>query len=151
AVQPTGQRALVFQRWGFANQHKESGLKGIFGVLSFGKQAAAHAQDQRPVAEHQPREGLFVLGLDESAEQVAIGLVVGPVPAEELTEMALKSCRSAGHWGSSPRNIAASTRITTGWRAGLYTFLTNPVRSCPVRSAILVAPQSLETHFSRPS
>ncbi len=73
AVQPGGQRRGVVQPGSLAGQQEERSLEGVLGVGGARQHAAADAQDHRPVAGDQRREGVLVAVADEAAEQLGIG------------------------------------------------------------------------------
>jgi hypothetical protein len=57
----------------FAREDEESGLEGVLGIMEVVKDAAADAQDHRPMSAHQRCEGRLIAGSDETSEQLAIG------------------------------------------------------------------------------
>jgi hypothetical protein len=61
-----------------AAEHQERCLKRILGVLGLVKDAAADAQDHRPMPPHQGGEGGLIALAGKTLQQLAVG--VGLVP-----------------------------------------------------------------------
>jgi hypothetical protein len=54
-------------------QHQEGCLEGVLGLVLVAQQAPAHAENHRPVATDQRREGGLVPARQEACQQLGVG------------------------------------------------------------------------------
>ena len=111
SVKPTGQGIGLPHRAGFTGQHQERGLEGVVGVLRVAEDLPADAEDHRPVALHQRREGRLVGSVPQRQEplnELPVREVADHTEPQEGGELVRKvmTYRSARHrhgllfWGS---------------------------------------------------
>ena len=114
-VEPGADQFAAADGPGAAGQDEEGGLGGVLGVVDPAQDAAAHAQDHRPVAVHQGGEGPGrSVGIvpEEMVQEAAIGLVAGRPAAKEGVE-------GGDHApGSDRRHGACASRGRCGFPKG---------------------------------
>ncbi len=109
-VEPASQGAAAIQRPDPAKQDDKGSLKGVLRVGAAAEQAAADAEDERPVAPHQRRERLLLPGGDKALQELAVGEGVQPWGGHELPQVAEDGLRlPGGHGPDSPQVV-----MTTG-------------------------------------
>jgi len=72
-IQPVDKQFSGGNRRRPADEDKESGLKGVLGIVLIPEDTAADTPDHRTVTPHQSREGSFIPMLDKAPEELGIG------------------------------------------------------------------------------
>ena len=109
AMQPAADGALDPDRPGLARQQEESGLEGVVGVVGVVEDAAADAQDHRPMPTDQGLEGQLVAVGDVPFQEPGVGQArQGPL-AEEAVDLPQGGVASQAGHESRPRWFAVTS------------------------------------------
>ena len=90
---------------GLVDQDQERGLEHVVGIGPGAEQAAADAEDHRPVPAQQLLEGGLVAARGKAIEEVAVGRLAGGGRAQQAVEVAQDGAEvslSRGHGSASP-------------------------------------------------
>ena len=82
---------------GIPGEEEERRLEGVLRVVPVVEHPPADGQDHRPVAPDEGLEGGLVLPVGEGAEQAAVGLPPGGLPAHQAPDVPENIVLDVGH------------------------------------------------------
>jgi hypothetical protein len=101
-VQEAAQRLSFADRRCLAGQHQEGRLKSVLDIMGLPQQAAANADDHRPMPLHQRGKGIFVLAGGVTPQEFPVRHPLGRLPGGQLAEMLKGKAETRACHGRGP-------------------------------------------------